>query len=413
MPTPFDNTKISAPALETLPNELLLQIISEVVLSSDHRSNQSPPIAGTAKTGWNGLTRAEQIQSGIHAVTLTSRHLHNLANTVLYRTVVLDREKDVLLFRRTVNDARKASRLQRTGEVAITLAFLRNVVKRLAITHAPVNTDLRGFMLRKPGAKVSNSDIATIITACSGAHMITIPSQWAHVLRDMEETAEGGEIPGNLNFTELFLGSYVDLAKTHCTIPPIAQWQPSAPSTPIHSLPVTPNTTRPSTPDPVMKHDFTNGPISPATIFHHVTHLCIAEPAYAWYSPLALLEVFPSLTHIALPRRAHANTENDELFIGDVKAILQEPRMRMVVISIFSQIRVEADREQAVDRDAGGPLDIKDSTIWRAAEELRKGDGRLFVVDGHSGSWRKDWQGPAVVASPRGPGNWWRKVLSA
>lgn len=87
--------------------------------------------------------------------------------------------------------------------------------------------------------------------------------------------------------------------------------------------------------------------------------------------------------------------------------------MRMVVISIFSQIRVEADREQAVDRDAGGPLDIKDSTIWRAAEELRKGDGRLFVVDGHSGSWRKDWQGPAVVASPRGPGNWWRKVLSA
>lgn len=418
MPIPFDNTKISsAPALETLPNELLLQIISEVVLSSDHRSKQSLPIAGTTKTGWNELTRAEQIPSGIHAVTLTSRHLHNLANTVLYRTVVLDREKDVLMFRRTVDDARNASRLRSTGEVAITLAFLRHVVKRLAITHAPMNANLAGFALRKPGVKVSNSDIATIITACSGAHTITIPSQWAHVLRDIEKTvegSEGGEAPGNLNFTELFLGSYVDLAKTCCTTPPIAQWQPSAPSTPIHSLPATPSATRPSTPDPTMQHHFTSGSSdSPITIFHHITHLCIAEPAYAWYPPLALLEVFPSLTHIALPRRAHANTENDELFIGDVKAILQEPRMRMVVISIFSQIQVEADREQAVDRDASGRLDIKDSTIWLAAEELRKGDGRLVVVDGHSGSWRRDWQGPAVVASPRGPGNWWRKVMSA
>ncbi|KAG1760595.1 hypothetical protein EDD22DRAFT_72212 [Suillus occidentalis] len=414
MPT---NTGVSSTsALETLPNELLLQIISEVVLSSDHRSRQSPFVAGTTKTGWNGLTRAEQV-SGIHAVTLTSHHLHNLANTVLYRTVVLDKERDVLLFRRTVNDARKASRLERTGGVAITMAFLRNAVKRLAITHA-MHIDVAGITLRKPGAKVSDSDIATIIAACFGAHIITIPYQWAHVLRDIGKTAEGlggREMPRNFNFTELVLSSYADLTKTCYTIRPITQWQPSAPSTPNHSLPATPSTTRPSTPNPAMQRDFASGPsdLSPATIFHQVTHLRIAEPAYAWFSPLAFLDVFPSLTHIALPRRAHANTENDELFIGDVKAILQEPRMRKVVISIFSQIGVEADKEQAVDRDTGGTLDIKDSTIWLAAEELRKGDGRLFVVDGHSGSWKKDWQGPAVVASPSGPGNWWRKVLSA
>ncbi|KAG1860848.1 hypothetical protein F4604DRAFT_1790403 [Suillus subluteus] len=421
MPIPFDNTKFSsAPALESLPNEILLQIISEVVLSStwpDHKLEQASPIAGTTKTGWKGLKRAEEIPSGIHAVTLTSRHLHDLANTVLYRTVVLDREKDVLLFRRTVDDAQKASRPGRTGKVSITSAFLRNVVKRLAITHAPMYTDLAVFTLRKLGSKVSDSDIATIITACSGAHMITIPSQWAHVLRDIEKSAEdseGGEAPGNLNVTELLLGSYVDLAKTRCTIPPIAQWRPSAPSTPIHSLPVTPSTTRPSTPNPTLQYDTTSalGDLSPATIFHHVTHLHIAEPAHAWYSPLALLEVFPSLTHIALPRRAHANTENDELFIGDVKAILLEPRIRMVIISIFPQTLVGADQDQAVNRDASGSQDIKDSAIWLAAEGLRKGEGRLFVVDGHSGSWRQEWRGPAVVASPRGPGNWWRKVIS-
>lgn len=417
MPTPFDNTKFSsAPALETLPSELLLQIISEVVLSStwpDHKLEQA---AGTTKTGRKELKRAGEIPNGIHAVTLTSRHLHDLANIVLYRTVVLDGEKDVLLFRRTVNDARKASRPGRTGKVAITLAFLRNVVKRLAIIHAPMYTDIAAFTLRKLGTKVSDSDIATIITACSGAHMITIPSQWAHVLRDIGKTAEdseGEEAPGNLNVTELLLGSYVDLAK-RCTIPPIAQWRPSAPSTPIHSLPATPSTTRPSTPNPAVQYGSTGalGDLSLATIFHHVTHLCIAEPAHAWYSPLALLEVFPSLTHIALPRRAHANAENDELFIGDVKAILQQPRIRMVIISIFPQTMVGADQDQAVNRDAGGPLGIKDSAIWLAAEALRKGDGRLFVVNGHSDSWRKDWQGPAVVASPRGPGNRWRKVMS-
>lgn len=417
MLTPFDNTKISS-ALETLPNELLLQIISEVVFSTwpEHGLDRSSPIAITA-TGWKGLRRADKTPSGIHAVTLTSRHLHDLANTVLYRTVVLDREKDVLLFRRTVDDARKASRLGRSGKVVITLAFLQDVVKRLAITHAPMHGDIAVFMLRKLGTKVSNSDIATIITACSGAHTITIPSQWAHVLRDIGKTAEsseGREVPGNPNFTELILDSYVDLAKTRCTTPPIAQWRPSAPPTPIHSLPATPSTTRPSTPDFIMHHDSSSalGDLSPATIFHNVTHLCIAEPADAWYSPLAFLEVFPSLTHIALPRRAHANTENDELFIGAVKAILQEPEIQVVVITIFPQSGVGADKEEGVDRDASRLLDIKDSAIWLAAEELRKGDNRLFVVNGHSGSWRRDWQGPAVVARPTGPGNWWRKVMS-
>ncbi|KAG1739120.1 uncharacterized protein EDB91DRAFT_1054175 [Suillus paluster] len=405
--------------LETLPDELLLEIISKVVLSStrpDRKLEQSP-VAGVTNTSRRRLRRAEEIPSGIHAVALTSCHLHNLANTVLYRTVVLNREKDIFLFRRTVRDAREASRSGRTGDVAITLAFLQNAVKRFAITYAPVCIDLASvFTLRNSNTKVLNSDIADIITACSGARTIAIPSQWAPVLRDVRKTpggSEGGEAPNNT--TELLLGSYVDFAKTCCTIPPIAQWRASAPSTPIRSLSATPSTTRPSTADPIMRHETTstsNDPSS-ATIFHRITHLCIAEPAYAWYSPLALLKVFPSLTHIALPRRAHANIENDELFIEDVKAILQEPRMEVIVITIFPQILVGADKEQAADHDASRSLDIKDSTIWLAAEELRKEDGRLFIVNGHMGSWRKDWQGPAVVANPQGPGNWWRKVMSA
>ncbi|KAG0702862.1 hypothetical protein DFH29DRAFT_1044613 [Suillus ampliporus] len=399
MPTLFDSTKFSsATTLETLPDELLLEIISEVILSStrpDHNKlQQSLPIAGTTRTGRR--RRAKEIPSGIHAVGLTSRRLHNLANTVLYRTVVLDREKDVLLFRRTVDGAREAGMSAKTGEVAITSAFLQNAVKRLAITHAPMYTDLTFvFTLLNPGTKVSNSDIAAIITACSGARTIAIPSQWALVL---------------------FSSALMSISPKHaCTIPPIARWRPSAPSTPIHSLPATPSTTRPSTPDHIMRHDSASASNNPssATIFHHITHLCIAEPAYAWCSPLALLKVFPSLTHVALPRRAHANTENDKLFMEDVKAILQEPRMEVIVITIFPQILARADKEHVADHDASRSLDIKDSTIWLAAEELRKRDGRLFIVNGHTGSWRKDWQGPAVVANPKGPRNWWRKAMSA
>ncbi|OAX42799.1 hypothetical protein K503DRAFT_667107, partial [Rhizopogon vinicolor AM-OR11-026] len=351
-------------------------------------------------------------------VSLTSRRLHSLANVVLYRTVVLDREKDILLFGRTVNGARDASRSGRTGDVAITLAFLQDVVKRLAITYAPMCTD-HAYMLtlRKPNMKVSNSDISTILTACSGARTIAIPSQWAIVLRDIRKTAEGlesGDVPTVPTLTELLLSSYVDLVKAVCTIPPIAQWRPSAPSTPVHSLPATPSDTRPSSPDHIQRRDSASTPNSPSrvSIFEYITHLRIAEPAYAWYSPLALLKVFPSLTHIALPRRAHANIENDELFMEDVKVILREPRMQVIVIAIFPQIQVGADNERGVDHDVSVSLDIKNSTIWLAAEGLGKGDGRLFVVDARMGSWRKDWQGPGVVASPEGPANWWRKVLN-
>lgn len=409
MPTSIDSFS-PASALESLPVELLLKAVSEVVLSStrpDHKSGQFPHIPGTMRT-------REKIPVGIHAVSLTSRHLHNIANAVLYRTVVLDREKDVVLFGRTVNGARDASKAGRRGTVAITLAFLQGAVKRLAITYTPMHTDLACvFVPRKLSTEVSNSEISTIITACSGANTIAIHSQWALVLRDIKGTAEcskGGDALIVPTLTELLLSSYVDLAKRCCTIPPIAQWRPSAPSTPVHSLPVTPSDTRPSTPDLILRPDSALNCPSQTSIFKYITHLRIAEPAYAWYSPLALLKVFPLLTHIALPRRAHANKENDNLFIEDVKAILREPRMQVVIITIFPQIRVGGDREQAVDQDVGGLLDIKNSTIWLAAEELRKGDGRLFVVNARMGSWRQDWQGPGVVASAKGPENWWRKV---
>jgi len=164
-----------------------------------------------------------------------------------------------------------------------------------------------------------------------------------------------------------------------------------------------------------MRPDSTT-PNSPsgASIFGHVTRLRIAEPAYAWYSPLALLKVFTSLTHIALPRRAHANTENDELFIKGVKAILREPRIQVIVITIFPQLEVGADKELTVGHGAGGSMDVRDSTIWLAAEKLRMEDGRVFVtVNARMGGWRKDWQGQGVVASPDGPDNWWRKAMGS
>ena len=410
----FDGTEVlPASVLESLPVELLFKIASEVVLSTNPDPNQGhfPPITSTRRSG--------KIPTGIHAVSLTSRRLHNLANAVLYRTVVLDSEKDILLFGRTVSGALDATRSGRTKKVAITLTFLKDAVKRLAITYAPIAyADLACVSaLRKPGMKMSN-DVSTIVTACSGVHTIAIHSQWAPILCNIRKTADGSKSGDALigpTLTELLLSSYADLAKTSCTVPPIAQWRPSAPSTPVHSLSTTPSGTRPSSPDPTMQPDSTT-PNSPsgASIFGHVTRLRIAEPAYAWYSPLALLKVFTSLTHIALPRRAHANTENDELFIKGVKAILREPRIQVIVITIFPQLEVGADKELTVGHGAGGSMDVRDSTIWLAAEKLRMEDGRVFVtVNARMGGWRKDWQGQGVVASPDGPDNWWRKAMGS
>ena len=410
----FDGTEVlPASVLESLPVELLFKIASEVALSTNPDPNQGlfPPITSTR--------RSEKIPTGIHAVSLTSRRLHNLANAVLYCTVVLDSEKDIFLFGRTVSGALDATRSGRTGEVAITLTFLKDAVKRLAITYAPIAyADLAcGFASPKPSMKMSN-DVSTIVTACSGIHTIAIHSLWAPILRNIRKAADGSKSGDALigpTLTELLLSSYADLAKTACTVPRIAQWRPSAPSTPVHSLPTTPGDTRPSSPDPTMRPDSASTPNSPsgASIFDHVTRLRIAEPAYyAWHSPLALLKIFTSLTHIALPRRAHANAENDELFIEGVKVILREPRIQVIVITIFPQL--EADRELTVGDGAGGSMDVRDSTIWLAAEKLRKEDGRVFVtVNARMGGWRKDWQGQGVVASPDGPDNWWRKAMGS
>ncbi|KAH7906690.1 hypothetical protein BJ138DRAFT_1015818 [Hygrophoropsis aurantiaca] len=420
-----DSTSLSsASPLETLPNELLLEIISLVVLSSNKRASVTPPFSRLEVSigASNAVTKLLEPSDGIHALSVTSRRLHTLFNTVLYRSVVLGDEKAVLLFGRTVKSAheqanspsepRKPAKSQTPGRT-ITPEFLRKAIKRLAITFAPTSTMNVAFGITRFQSltKVAISDIAKIISACDGVRTIAIGSHWARSLREIDgDEGDSGPRPH-----ELILSSYadIDFGQTRPVAPVIEQWRPSAPSTPVHSLPSTPVQTRPSSPVPIAADDQPDATKIPSQILAHVTHLRIAEPASSWHSPLPLLRLFPALAHVALPRRANANEDNDLVFLEGVKTMLQHKRIRMVVVVVFPQIGYYPDQSSSDESDDGedGIIDavfsVKKSSIWKAVEELRRSDKRVYVMQGRYDMWKNEWKGPEVVASARGPGDWW------
>lgn len=98
----------------------------------------------------------------------------------------------------------------------------------------------------------------------------------------------------------------------------------------------------------------------------------LAPSQYTWVPPHAsLAPALPGLTHIALPRRAGANEDNDEEFIKDVHAFLAAPDMQMVVVVVWPP------------RYGNGAQDeVTGSEMWKRAEEVRKGDSRVVVIEG-------------------------------
>ncbi|KAH7928655.1 hypothetical protein BV22DRAFT_1102862 [Leucogyrophana mollusca] len=396
---------------------------------------------GTSPVSNDKAARLEQ-PYGIHAISVTSRRLHTLANAVLYRSVVLGDERAVILFGQTVDIAREvaksppaalASVRASTAGRTITPEFLQSAIKRLAITFAPVSMSnfVFGFTSFKPATKVTNADIAKIISACAGVRTVAIPSHWARCLRDVgvpgqgqkelsDEDKYGERLGRNVTLPgELILSSFTELGQTRIPAPVIEQWRPSAPPTPVHSLPSTPVQTRPSSPEPFAVvgkpvDTLTDPETPPMPVLSHVTHLRIAEPASSWHSPLPLLHLFPALSHIALPRRANANADNDLLFLEGVKTVLQQKGVQMVVVVVFAQPGYYADQNTAEDSDAQENADrihgVRASSIWQAVEEMRRSDKRVYVAEGSYGMWKQEWEGAEVVASARGPGDWWERT---
>ncbi|KAF9228447.1 hypothetical protein BS17DRAFT_851375 [Gyrodon lividus] len=454
----YASSSLTGPSVvEFLPNELLSKIMSHVIMppsnaiedrlassasdpsiaqiDSNSLSAPSRPVANCEKTGVTASSPSERWTSphglaDIHALCITSRRLYELANTMLYRCVVLKTEKSVLLFARTVGGLVDGAKL--TGKSTdvrprptLTLEILQSVVKRIAITFVPQLYPIFGFFRpqRKAATKVTVQMITSILSACTGVCTVAVAADWSACLKDIEVPGcasyldsrgveeQGLPSRGVCSPSELVLGSYAELVHTATPWPPIPQWRPSPPSTPVPSRQASPArdlyTARPltaKTPEPTIP------------FLSNVTHLRIAEPqaSLAWHSPVSLLSLFPKLTHVALPRRCNANAENDSVFLEGIKACLQQPAIKMVVVVIFAHL--SKDKTTLDDDPAQGDVyaenleQIKTSSIWESVQELKKCDERLSVVPGSYGSWKREWQSVEALESAAGPGDWWALV---
>ncbi|KAF7362256.1 hypothetical protein MVEN_00572000 [Mycena venus] len=119
----------------------------------------------------------------------------------------------------------------------------------------------------------------------------------------------------------------------------------------------------------------------PSTAAHlsaSITHLRISEPGDTWHSPLAILAFFgsvPHLTHLALARRMDANTDNDQVFVDELCALLAGRRnLKMIVVRIFP-----AHWPLYLDSGAANS-GAESSSIWAALACVAEADNRLVLV---------------------------------
>ncbi|EIW80382.1 hypothetical protein CONPUDRAFT_137615 [Coniophora puteana RWD-64-598 SS2] len=407
IPSPVTTDFPTISSIETLPDDVLLEVIEQVVWTSDEQK--------LTDVDWLKLDRSVPLSRGrdIHSLSLSSRRLNALANTVLYRSVVLHDTRAVLLFARTIQAAHNSL------NTSVTLEFLELAVKRLAMPILSTHSLLTITVLEHSSHKdanhfVSMHDIRDIVSTCRGARTVALPARWSEFAREVPSSSLA------IRPSELVISTFANLGQIAARGVILPQWQPSQPSTPLPSRPVSP-----SRPAPTLSS-------SSSPVFASITHLRVAEPisqfdtyAYvsesyaAWHNPAPLVRLFPQLTHVALPRRSNANEYNDALFLAGVSEILQSSHVRMLVVVIFSASEaapmgaehpVATDAWKHLDGNVQVDRDVVESSIWQAAQELCKTDRRVFVVQGKYGAWAREWRGRAVVADPRGPGDWWDRV---
>lgn len=232
--------------------------------------------------------------------------------------------------------------------------------------------DQNGSSPNKTGKKLQEQ-LAQIMDVCTGLRTLAVP------LCPTPLTSE--EITSSVSPTEIILGTYADLA-----------------------------------PEPFMfGYSSTDPAVCPVNyneaIFQGVSHLRVGDPSDGWYSPLSMMTSFgpvPHLTHFQLSRRANANVDNDDLFVSEIREILQSRKdLKMLVAAIYP-----SNRRSVKDTDDSRPLadDIRDSSILSALRKLALEDDRLVAVDGAWGGWVREWEDPKVVVTGNPGFDYWRSA---
>ncbi|KAF8653289.1 hypothetical protein AX16_003991 [Volvariella volvacea WC 439] len=282
-------------------------------------------------------------------LAILSRFIQPVVNAILYRSVVLQNEKELSLFHRTITTRKSA--------------YLAQYVKALAVTWTPP--------FHHPGQPNLVSEIAL---ACTRARVLALPNLVKATL--VPGSASSFGLVSNFTRTQEH-GELIHLTIERMTSDPDI----------IRSLYRNPTS-------PIPPTDYSK--------FALITHLRICEPSEGWCSPIRILESFgplPHLTHLQLARRADANEANDEIFMQEVKAILAtRQQLKMLVVSVFAP--------GWRDRTA-----VFTSNMWSMLQDVANEDARVYQHIGSWEEWKSDWKSLSVLDPI--PIGFWESVKEA
>jgi hypothetical protein len=214
---------------------------------------------------------------------------------------------------------------------------------------------------------IIQSQLAQIIGACSSIRMLTLPQCTAFLRSD------NGSSP-----SQLTIGSYAGIAPE------------SYPPRPLDAS--------------LAEQDKSS--------FEKVSHLRLGDPSDGWYSPSSSLKSFgplPLLTHLQLSRRANANPDNDEVFVEDIREMLQSRAdLKLLVATVYPPTRNYC---KTSSRGFKSMLDSdQDCNIWTSLQQLSREDSRLVVAEGIWDGWSREWEDPAVLATGGSSLDFWSSV---
>ncbi|KAL5483313.1 hypothetical protein ACEPAI_8544 [Sanghuangporus weigelae] len=305
------------PSLQTLPTEILLEIIL-IATTVDVSKSVPTALSSTAHrlgsyadndiSGWH-LRVPRLDHRTLRALALTSRQLAGLAHFIMYRNIALDGSKHTSLFARTVLDcahrditlASTVSPVSPVSPTSVSFSYIPTLfagkfTNRLALEYPFFDTPR---VSKNRHAEIERFHVATGAILGFGNSAPSVPSP---VLADLRTLLVDTRI------LEHHLNAHTVASSTLAKVSPspseliLRSYIPWGIVTPPYLSPLAP-------------------------LGAQLTHLTIACPSARWTLPSTTLNVLggvPSLTHLALVRRAHANEDNDAEFVRDVAEILSE-----------------------------------------------------------------------------------------
>jgi hypothetical protein len=126
-----------------------------------------------------------------------------------------------------------------------------------------------------------------------------------------------------------------------------------------------------------------------------MSHFRILNPPETWRSPADTIAALSTdgasithgkMTHLAIPRRANANEENDVEFVEWVRSLLSAPsRLESVVVSIFLPATTSSPASSLPDVVA----ELIPTFVWSLLADIARTDSRLCLVPGMKNAWSK------------------------